>query len=182
MRRALDEVEASDSRTEEASEGHSFVDIMSKLENETGVNLKGSHMRTFCNVLIYCQKLYWRKWSILLICHCVSPHPSYSCSFNLRIKMVVIHILPKIVHSARLFMKLASWGFVFLCLILPEILLIALSRWCVGFRAVPEPSSGTCGCALRPRRRLLAFRQVLPWKFRQVCSMSVFCFGKLGTI
>ena len=38
-------------------------------------------------------------------------------------------------------------------------------------------SSGTefvkGGSALHPKRRLLALRQVLPWKFRQVCSMSV---------
>ena len=31
-------------------------------------------------------------------------------------------------------------------------------------------------------RRLLALRQVLPWKFRQVCSMSVLYFGKFTTI
>ena len=36
VRRALEEVEASDSRTEEASEGDSFVDIMGGLEKETG--------------------------------------------------------------------------------------------------------------------------------------------------
>ena len=36
VRRALEEVKASDSRTEEASEGDSFVDIMGSLENETG--------------------------------------------------------------------------------------------------------------------------------------------------
>ena len=35
---------------------------------------------------------------------------------------------------------------------------------------------------LRPMRRLLALRQVLPWKFRQVCSMSVQYFGKFATI
>ena len=36
VRRALEEVEASDSRTEEASEGDSFVDIMGGLRKETG--------------------------------------------------------------------------------------------------------------------------------------------------
>ena len=55
-----------------------------------------------------------------------------------------------------------------------------MRRWCVGFRAVPEPS--LWWSALCPRRRLLELRQVLPWKFRQVCSISVLCFGKLGTI
>ena len=50
----------------------------------------------------------------------------------------------------------------------------------MGFRAVPEPS--LWWGALRPKRRLLALRQVLPWKFRQVCCIIVLCFGKLGTI
>ena len=36
MRRALAEIEASDGRAEEASEGDSFVDIMGGLERETG--------------------------------------------------------------------------------------------------------------------------------------------------
>ena len=36
--------------------------------------------------------------------------------------------------------------------------------------------------ALRPMRKLLALRQVLPWKFRQVRSMSVLYFGKFTTI
>ena len=36
--------------------------------------------------------------------------------------------------------------------------------------------------SLRPIRRLLALRQVLSWKFRQVCSMSVLYFGKFTTI
>ena len=31
-------------------------------------------------------------------------------------------------------------------------------------------------------RRVLALRLVLPWKFREVCSMSVLCFGKFTTI
>ena len=34
MRRALEETEASDSRTEEASDGDSFVDIMGNLERD----------------------------------------------------------------------------------------------------------------------------------------------------
>ena len=40
-RRALEEVETSDSRTEEASEGDSFVDIMGCLEKETGSESEG---------------------------------------------------------------------------------------------------------------------------------------------
>ena len=41
VRRALEEVEASDSRTEEASERDSFVDIMSGLEKKTGGESEG---------------------------------------------------------------------------------------------------------------------------------------------
>ena len=41
MRRALEEVEASDSWTEEASERDSFVDIMGGLEKEIGGKSEG---------------------------------------------------------------------------------------------------------------------------------------------
>ena len=46
--RTLDEVEASDSTTEETSEGDSFVDIMGSLENETGDDTEGF---TFADIL-----------------------------------------------------------------------------------------------------------------------------------
>ena len=46
--RALEEVEASDSRTEEASEVDSFVDIMGSLEKETGGESEGF---TFADIL-----------------------------------------------------------------------------------------------------------------------------------
>ena len=58
--------------------------------------------------------------------------------------------------------------------------MIALKRRNVVFQAVPEPN--LLWGSLRPVRRLLALRQVLPWKFRQVCSMSVLYFGKFATI
>ena len=58
--------------------------------------------------------------------------------------------------------------------------MIALKRRNKVFQAVSEPN--LLWGALRPMRRLLAFRQVLPWKFRQVCSMSVLYFGKFTTI
>ena len=93
---------------------------------------------------------------------------------------MAIYILHKLVYSARLFMKMASWGFCVLVFGLPESLMIALKRRNVVFRAVPEPN--LLWGALRPVRRLLALRQVLPWKFRQVCSMSVLYFGKFATI
>ena len=48
VRRALEEVEASDSRTEEASEGDSFVDIMGRLDKETGGE---SERFTFADIL-----------------------------------------------------------------------------------------------------------------------------------
>ena len=57
--------------------------------------------------------------------------------------------------------------------------MIALKRRNVVLRAVSELNLlwGT----LPPMRRLLALRQVLPWKFRQVCSISVLSFGKFAT-
>ena len=58
--------------------------------------------------------------------------------------------------------------------------MIALKRQNVVFRAVPELN--VLWGALRPVRRLLAHRQVFPWKLRKVCSMSVLCFGKFATI
>ena len=48
VRRVLEEVEASDSRTEEASEVDSFVDIMGSLENEAGIE---SEWFTFADIL-----------------------------------------------------------------------------------------------------------------------------------
>ena len=48
VRRVLEEIEASDSRTEEASEGDSFVDIMDGLEKEVGGESEGF---TFANIL-----------------------------------------------------------------------------------------------------------------------------------
>ena len=41
VRRLLEEIEASDSRTEEASEGDSFVDIMGSLDKEVGFESGG---------------------------------------------------------------------------------------------------------------------------------------------
>ena len=115
VRRLLEEIEASDCRTEEASEGDSFVDIMGSLENrlDKQVSQKGSRLLTLCGVQILCQKLYWRVWSVSQICHCVSRHSSYSFSFRLRSNIVAIYILHELVYSARLFMKMASWGFCF---------------------------------------------------------------------
>ena len=41
MRRVLEAIEVSDSRTEEASEGESFIDIMGSLEEENGSESEG---------------------------------------------------------------------------------------------------------------------------------------------
>ena len=41
VRRVLEEIEASDSRTEKASEGESFIDIMGSLEEEGGSESEG---------------------------------------------------------------------------------------------------------------------------------------------
>ena len=48
MRRVLEEIEASDSRTEEASEGDGFVDIMGGLDREVGGESEGF---TFADIL-----------------------------------------------------------------------------------------------------------------------------------
>ena len=48
VRRVLEEIEASDSRTEEVSGGDSFVDIMGSLDKEVGFESKGF---TFADVL-----------------------------------------------------------------------------------------------------------------------------------
>ena len=47
-RRVLEEIEASDSRTEEASEGDSFIDIMGGLDKEVGCESEGF---TFADIL-----------------------------------------------------------------------------------------------------------------------------------
>ena len=41
VRRVLEDIEASDSQTEEASEGESFIDIMGGLEEEVGSESEG---------------------------------------------------------------------------------------------------------------------------------------------
>ena len=57
--RVLEEIEASDSRTEEASERDNFIDIMGGLDKEVGGEWEGySLLLTFCDVQIRCQKLY----------------------------------------------------------------------------------------------------------------------------
>ena len=48
MRRVLEEIEASDSWTEETSEGDSFVDIMGGLDKQVGGELEGF---TFADIL-----------------------------------------------------------------------------------------------------------------------------------
>ena len=48
VRRVLEEIEASDSRTEEAREGDSFVDIMCSLDKEVGFESEGF---TFTDIL-----------------------------------------------------------------------------------------------------------------------------------
>ena len=81
VRRALEEVEASDSRTEEASEKDSFVDIMGGLDKETGGESEGL---TFADILQRADLLsetVLEVWSVFLICHCVSPQSSYSFGF-----------------------------------------------------------------------------------------------------
>ena len=50
----------------------------------------------------------------------------------------------------------------------------------MAFRTTAEPD--LLWGALHPLMRLLALRQVLPWKFRQVYSISGLYFGKLATI
>ena len=79
--------------------------------NRLDLSKKGSRLLTFCDGQILCQKHYWRLWSVFLICHCVSRHSSYSFSFVFRGNIVAIYILYELVYSARLFMKMASWGF-----------------------------------------------------------------------
>ena len=55
-----------------------------------------------------------------------------------------------------------------------------LKRQSVGLRAVPGPD--LLWGALLPVGRLLALFLVLPWKFRQVCSIDMLYFGKFATI
>ena len=81
MRRALEEVEASDSRTVEASEGDSFLDIMGGLQKKTGGESEGFTFEDFLQRADLLSETVLEGVLILLICHCVSPHSSYSCSF-----------------------------------------------------------------------------------------------------
>ena len=82
VRRALEEVEASDSWTEGAVKEMALLTSWAAWTKRLEVNQKGSHLLTFCDVRIRCQKLYWRAWSVILICHCVSRHSSFSFSIS----------------------------------------------------------------------------------------------------
>ena len=135
---------------------------------------------TFCGVQIRCQKLFWRVRSVFLICHCVSHHSSYSFSFVLRNNIVAIYILHRLVYSARLFMKMASLGFVFWCMSLQGSLVVVLKRQSMVVRAVAEPD--LLWGALHLVGMLLALLLVLPRKFRQVCSINMLYFGKCATM
>ena len=77
-------------------------------------------------------------------------------------------------------MKMASWGF---CVLVFGSSAELDDRPQETEYGVPG-SSGTKFVvgALRSVRRLLALRRVLPWKFRQVCSMRMLYFGKFATI
>ena len=54
VRRVLEEIEASDSRTEEASEGERFVDIMGSRDKEVGFESEGF---TFADILRHADPL-----------------------------------------------------------------------------------------------------------------------------
>ena len=111
VRRVLQEIEVSDSQTEEASEGDSFVDIMGSLDKEVGFESEGF---MFTDILRRADPLPETiQEGVFLICHCVSPLSSYSFSFRLRSNIVAIYILHELIYSARLFMKMASCGFCF---------------------------------------------------------------------
>ena len=111
LRRVLEDIEASDSRTEEASEGESFIDIMGGLEKKVGSESEGL---TLADILRRADPLSETVLEGMeCIYHCDSHHSSYSFSFVLRSNLVAIYILHRLVYSARRFMKMASWGFVF---------------------------------------------------------------------
>ena len=63
VRRVLEEIEESDNRTEEASEGDSFVESWAAWTKRLDVSQKGSRLLTSCGVQIFRQKLYVRVWS-----------------------------------------------------------------------------------------------------------------------
>ena len=101
VRRALEEVAASDSRAEEASEEESFVDIMGSFEKETGGE---SEEFTFADIL-------QREVFLSETVHCVPFIVHYPLIFIYRKAVVATHFFYKLVFSARLFIMMASWGF-----------------------------------------------------------------------
>ena len=108
VRRALEEVGASDSRSEEASEGDSFFDIMGSLDKEFGGESEGF---TFADFLRRAGPLSettrgrgrcsWFAIVLVIILH-------FPLVFLLRSNMLAIHILHKLAYGARIFMKMTS--------------------------------------------------------------------------
>ena len=104
-------IEANDGRAEEASEGDSFVDIMGSLEKESGGFSEGF---TFVDILQRADLLseatggcgQHSSFAIVLVFILHIP-----LVFICRNNMVAIHNFHKLAFSARLYMKMASWGF-----------------------------------------------------------------------
>ena len=93
---------------------------------------------------------------------------------------MAIYILHEPVYSARLFIKMASWGF---C-----VLVFGSSG-----ELDDRPQETECGVPVSSGTKFVVGRSTsyeeatgastgVPWKFRQVCSMSVLYFGKFATI
>ena len=167
-----------DCRGGEASERDSFVDIMGSLERDSGggLNPRDSRLLTSCCTQICYQKFYWRALSIHLKCHCVSLQSSFHWLFCWINKMA-IHVFHKLVNGACLYMKMSSRGCsVLLCDSSGELALRPEET----SRNVPC-SSGiefVVGCATSDEEVFGAI-PLLPWRFRQVCSIIVLKLAKL---
>ena len=93
---------------------------------------------------------------------------------------MVLHFFQKLVHSARLYMKMASWRYCVLKLDSSVEPAVVLERCFLVFRAVPEQSS-KLGTPLL-KRRFLAPRQVLPWKFRHIGGIRLLVLANTGQV
>ena len=98
---------------EEADDNDSFVDIMIGISAVDGAEseLRGGLLLMRWHV----QTCQWRLWLRVLLTHLVCLHVSLLSSYPVSFwfagnNMVATHIFLKLVNSARLFMKKASWG------------------------------------------------------------------------
>ena len=87
-----------------------LVKIMGGVDMEAGGEFYAFNFTDALQRETYKQKSFWRFWLMPPIRQHVSLGYSNSLAFVCRINLVAIHFFLKLVCTARLYMKMVSWG------------------------------------------------------------------------